>query len=105
MLNLEWFTKHNFAASYKVAKKKKAMLVYKQSQRVVADFGDRKNKLANPVIEVRRAETGELMIVSRIVNFQHELRQVAQDVPVELVLDGKKIAKVGSISEILDEVE
>lgn len=98
MLNLEWFTKHNFATSYKEAKKKKAMLVHRQSKYVVADFDDRRNKIANPIIEVHGPDG--LLIVSRIVNFEHELRQVAQDVPVTLCYEKEVLAKLGNIKEL-----
>ena len=97
-MKLEWFTQSNFIVAYKRAKEAKAMLVFKTTKQVVADFGDRKDKIANPVIEVYGPEG--LMIVSRIVNFQHELRQVAQDVPVTLQLEGQTLAKLRSISEL-----
>lgn len=100
MLNLEWFTVSNFAESYRRAKQDKKMLVFKRSKQVVADFGDRKNKIANPLIEVYGPEG--LLIISRIVNFQHELRQVAQDVPVTLVLEKDTLAKLTSIKDFLE---
>ena len=100
MLNLEWFTKHNFVESYKAAKTKKAMLVFKPSQHVMADFGDRKNKVANPVIEIYNSENGELLIVSRIANFEHELRQLSQDVSITLMCDKTVIGKLSKISEL-----
>lgn len=101
MLNLEWFTKCNFAAAYKEAKSKKKMMVFKTTRQIVADFSDRKDKISNPVIEVHGPDG--LMIVSRIVNFQHELRQVALDVPVTLMLDGAVLAKLSCINELFKE--
>lgn len=98
MLKLEWFTKCNFVASYKRAKETKSMLVCKQNSQIVADFADRKDKISNPLIEVHSEE--QLLIVSRIVNFERELRQVALDIPVTLVLDGKTIAKLNAINDL-----
>lgn len=98
MLNLEWFTKHNFIASYQNARKEKKMLAFERTKQIVADFGDRKDKISNPLIEVHGPEG--LLIVSRIVNFEHELRQVAQDVPVTLKLEGDILAKLNSIQEL-----
>ena len=101
MLNLEWFTKTNFAESYKRAKRDKKMLVFKRTAQIVADFSDRKDKVSNPVIEVHGPDG--LMIVSRIVNFQHELRQVAMDVPVTLILDGDVLGKFAGIKLLFEE--
>lgn len=98
MLDLEWFTARNFAVSYKKAKKEKKMLVFTKTKQVVADFSDRKDKISNPLIEVCGPEG--LLIVSRIVNFEHELRQVAQDVPVDLVLDKTVIARLNCTQEL-----
>ena len=98
MLNLEWFTKHNFAESYKKARQGKKMMVFKTTKQIVADFADRKDKVANPTIEVHSDEG--LLIVSRIMNFEHELRQVAQDVPVTLILDGTTIGKLSAIRDL-----
>ena len=98
MLNLEWFTKHDFLASYQKAKREKKMMVFKRTKQIMADFGDRKDKISNPVIEVHGPEG--LLIVSRIVNFEHQLRQVAQDVPVTLVYEKNILAKLDSIQEL-----
>ena len=98
--DLEWFRRDTFVASYERARRERKKLVSKKTNQIVADFGDRKDKISNPVIEVHGPDG--LMIVSRIVNFQHELRQVALDVPVTLMLDGVILAKLPSIKELLE---
>ena len=99
MLKIEWFTKHNFPAAYKRAKNEKKMLVFERTKQIVADFEDRKDKVSNPIIEVYSDEG--LLIVSRIVNFQHELRQLEQDIAVTLRLEGDTLAKIPNLGDFL----
>ena len=66
----------------------------------MADFNDRKDKTANPIIEIVGEEG--LLIVSRIVNFEHELRQINQDIPVNLRYEGEIIARLSCVKELWD---
>ena len=98
MLNLEWFTQHNFAASYAEARRKKKMLVSEKTKQIMANFEDRKDAAGNPIVEIHG--TDGLLMISRIVNFEHELRRLPQDVPVNLQYEGRVIARLGSIREL-----
>ena len=100
MLNLEWFTRSNFAVSYRQARKEKKMLVFKKNSQIMADFDDRRDKISNPLIEVYGPDG--LLIVSRIVNFDHELRQVDQEVPVTLIYEKEVLAKLRCIKELFE---
>ena len=102
MLNLEWFTRHNFAASYKQARNKKGMLVLERTKQIMADFSDRRDKTANPVIEVHGPDG--LLMISRIVNFERELRRLPQDVPITLRYEKLVVGQLTSIGEFLKDV-
>ena len=101
ILNLEWFGSYDFALAYKRAKQDKKMLVAKRNKQIMADFADKKDKISNPLIEVKSEEG--LLIVSRIVNFERELRQVDQDIPVNLVYEGSVIARLRNIRTLFEE--
>lgn len=101
-LNVEWFTRHDFTASYKQARNKKSMLALKRTKQIMADFGDRKDKTANPVIEVYGPDG--LMMISRIVNFERELRRLPQDVPITLRYEKLVVGQLTSIGEFLKDV-